>query len=83
MVFIFTNTLYNVKLSNATEECDGKLKISRIFQDFSDFLKKKQDEGKITYLFSDIPKSFILMRDGTVYVVEHSSRILRKRFELI
>ncbi len=49
----------------------------------NDFLKKKQDEGKITYLFSDIPKSFILMRDGTVYVVEHSSRILRKRFELI
>ena len=49
----------------------------------NDFLKRKQDEEKITYLFSDIPKSFILMSDGSVYVVEHSSRILRKRFELI
>ena len=49
----------------------------------NDFLKRKQDEGRITYLFSDIPKSFILMSDGSVYVLEHSSRILRKRFELI
>ena len=45
------------------------------------FLYKMQAEGKIEYLVSDIPKSFILMKDGTVFVVELSSQILKKRFE--
>ena len=44
---------------------------------------EKQKENKITYLVSDIPKSFILMNDGSVYVVELSSQILKKRFEII
>ena len=47
----------------------------------NEFLNKMQAEGKIEYLVSDIPKSFILMRDGTVFVVELSSQILKKRFE--
>ncbi len=49
----------------------------------NDFLNGLQREGKITYLVSDIPKSFILMDDGSVYIVELSSQILKKRFELI
>ena len=49
----------------------------------NDFLNEKQKENKITYLVSDIPKSFILMNDGSVYVVELSSQILKKRFEII
>ena len=47
----------------------------------NEFLNKMQAEGKIEYLVSDIPKSFILMKDGTVFVVELSSQILMKRFE--
>lgn len=47
----------------------------------NEFLNKMQVEGKIEYLVSDIPKSFILMKDGTVFVVELSSQILKKRFE--
>ncbi len=47
----------------------------------NEFLNKMQAEGKIEYLVSDIPKSFILMNDGTVFVVELSSQILKKRFE--
>ena len=47
----------------------------------NEFLNKMQAEGKIEYLVSDIPKSCILMKDGTVFVVELSSQILKKRFE--
>ena len=47
----------------------------------NEFLNKMQAEGKIEYLVSDIPKSFILMKDGTVFVVELSSQMLKKRFE--
>ena len=47
----------------------------------NEFLNKMQAEGKIEYLVSDIPKSFILMKDATVFVVELSSQILKKRFE--
>ena len=47
----------------------------------NEFLNKMQAEGKIEYLVSDIPKSFILMKDGTVFVVDLSSQILKKRFE--
>ena len=47
----------------------------------NEFLNKMRAEGKIEYLVSDIPKSFILMKDGTVFVVELSSQILKKRFE--
>ena len=47
----------------------------------NEFLNKMQAEGKIEYLVSDIPKSFILIIDGTVFVVELSSQILKKRFE--
>ena len=47
----------------------------------NNFLNEKQKENKVVYLVKDIPKSFVLTRDGTVYVVELSSQILRKRLE--
>ena len=45
------------------------------------FLNEKAKENKVVYLVRDIPKSFILTRDGTVYIVELNSQILRKRLE--
>ena len=47
----------------------------------NNFLNEKQRENKVVYLVKDIPKSFILTKDGTVYVVELNSQILRKRLE--
>lgn len=49
----------------------------------NDFLNTKQKEGKIKYFVTDIPKSFILMADGTVLVVELSSQILKRRMDII
>ena len=46
------------------------------------FLNEKQKEGKVTYLIKDIPKSFVVTNDGSIYVVEMSSQILRKRLEI-
>ena len=46
------------------------------------FLNEKQKEGKVTYLIKDIPKSFVVTKDGSIYVVELSSQILKKRFEI-
>ena len=45
------------------------------------FLNEKQKQGKVVYLVKDLPKSFVLMKDGTVYVVELSSQIIRRRLE--
>lgn len=46
------------------------------------FLNEKQKEGKVTYLIKDIPKSFVVMNNGEVFVVELNSQILKKRFEI-
>ena len=47
----------------------------------NNFLNEKQRQGKVVYLVKDLPKSFVLTRDGTVYVVELASQIIRKRLE--
>lgn len=46
------------------------------------YLNEKQKQNKVTYLIKDIPKSFVVMNNGEVFVVELSSQILRKRFEM-
>ena len=46
------------------------------------FLNEKQKEGKVTYLIKDIPKSFVVMKNGDVFVVELNSQILKKRLEV-
>ena len=47
----------------------------------NNFLNEKQRQGKVVYLVKDLPKSFVLTHDGTVYVVELSSQIIRRRLE--
>lgn len=47
----------------------------------NNFLNEKQKHGKVVYLVKDLPKSFVLTQDGTVYVVELASQIIRKRLE--
>ena len=47
----------------------------------NNFLNEKQKQGKVVYLVKDLPKSFVLTQDGTVYVVELSSQIIRRRLE--
>ena len=44
----------------------------------NNFLNEKQKQGKVVYLVKDLPKSFVLTQDGTVYVVELASQIIRK-----
>lgn len=46
------------------------------------FLNEKQKQNKVVYLIKDLPKSFVLTRDGTVYVVEIASQVIRKRIEM-
>ena len=46
------------------------------------FLNEKQKQNKVTYLIKDIPKSFVVTKDGQVYVVELNSQILKKRLEI-
>ena len=46
------------------------------------FLNEKQKQNKVVYLIKDLPKSFVLTRDGTVYVVEIASQVIRKRLEM-
>ncbi|MBQ7816441.1 MAG: DUF370 domain-containing protein [Oscillospiraceae bacterium] len=46
------------------------------------YLNQMQKQGKVEYLIKDIPKSFVVTKSGQVYVVELSSQILRKRFEI-
>ena len=45
-----------------------------------DYLKQKEIEGKLISLNKDLPKSFITTEDGTTFLVDLSSQILRKRF---
>ncbi len=48
-----------------------------------DFLNKKEKENKTIYIINDIPKTFILMKDGTVYIVELMPSIIKKRLDII
>lgn len=47
-----------------------------------EYLSLKEKENKLVYLIKDIPKSFIQTTDGTVYIVELSSQVLKKRLEI-
>lgn len=46
------------------------------------YLNEKQKQGKVTYLIKDIPKSFVVTKNGDVFVVELNSQILKKRLEV-
>lgn len=45
------------------------------------FLSHAQKQGKLISVTYDIPKSFVVMRDGTVYMCQISSSSLKGRAE--
>ncbi len=45
------------------------------------FLAKAAREKRVVTVTGELPKSFVLMRDGTIYISQLSSTVLRKRAE--
>jgi hypothetical protein len=45
------------------------------------FLVNKEKYGKLFDYSHDIPKSFLLLQDGSVIFIEYSGQIMKKRFE--
>lgn len=43
------------------------------------FLTKAEKDGRVVYVSMDIPKSFVVMKDKTVFVSQISSATLLKR----
>ena len=79
-MYIDIGTDYLVKISDIVGifDLDNTTTTTSYTQNF---LNEKQKQNKVVYLVKDIPKSFVLTMDGTVYVVELSSQIIRKRME--
>ena len=46
-----------------------------------DFLSCAEKKGKVKYVSADLPKSFIVCNDGTVYISQISPATLLKRVE--
>ena len=46
-----------------------------------EFLDRAEDEGRVVMAGDDLPRSFVLCRDGTVYLSQLSSTTLRNRVE--
>ena len=44
-------------------------------------LRKAEEDGRVVTLTDDLPRSFILTRDGTVYLSPFSSATLQRRAE--
>ena len=44
------------------------------------FLNTARWRGKVVYLGNDIPKSFLLMEDGSVVITELACSVLKRRF---
>ena len=44
-----------------------------------EYLRKKEAEGKVKNAAPDIPKSFVVTKDGTVYISQMSSTTLKNR----
>lgn len=45
------------------------------------FLAKKEKEGKVKTLGYDLPKSFILLNNGEIYITQLSTATLQKRIK--
>lgn len=45
------------------------------------FLERAEDEGRVAMAGADLPRSFVLCGDGTVYLSQLSSATLRSRVE--
>ncbi len=46
-----------------------------------DFLAKKEKEGKVLSVGYDLPKSFILLSSGEIYITQLSTATLKKRIK--
>ena len=48
-----------------------------------EYFKKAETEGRVKPTGSELPKSFIVMKDGTVYLSQYSSKILSARTKYV
>lgn len=46
-----------------------------------DFLRQAEKDNKVVYVSNELPKSFIVCQDGTVYISQISPATLLKRAE--
>lgn len=46
-----------------------------------DFLNRKEKEGKVITLGYDLPKSFILLSSGEIYITQLSTATIKKRIK--
>ncbi len=44
-----------------------------------EYFRRAEKEGRVKMSGSELPKSFLVMRDGTVYLSQYSSKILTAR----
>ncbi len=44
-----------------------------------DFFKRAEKQGKVKISGSELPKSFIVMKNGDIYLSQYSSKILTAR----
>lgn len=48
-----------------------------------EYFKKAEREGRVKPTGSELPKSFLVMADGTVYLSQYSSKILTARTKYV
>jgi len=46
-----------------------------------EFLERAEREGRAVWLTGDLPRSFVLCRDGRLYITQLSTAVLRGRAE--
>lgn len=46
-----------------------------------EFLERAEREGRAVWLTGDLPRSFVLCRDGRIYITQFSANALRSRTE--
>lgn len=44
-----------------------------------EFLERAEREGRAVWLTGDLPRSFVLCRDGKIYITQLSTAVLRSR----
>lgn len=47
-----------------------------------DFLTREEKEGRVKTLGYDLPKSFLLLRSGEVYITQLSTATIKKRIKI-
>ena len=47
-----------------------------------DFLAKKEQQGKVKTLSSELPKAFLLLNNGKIYITQLSTATIKKRIKI-